>query len=146
MWRAMQAVRSHARWAFLMIAAVAALALAGLLLAVELEPRVAGGRPDGAAAKRTREVAERLRALLDGGDVAAGWSATEAEMNAVLASAERLLPGMLGRAAVDGETLAVAVSVGAPAHPGQQPLGRGEHRVNLGLGGAPAGRDVPAVQ
>ena len=117
MWRAMQAVRSRARWAFLTIAAAATLALAGLLLAVELEPRVAGGRPDAATAERTRAVAERLRALLDGGDVAAGWSATEAEMNAVLASAERLLPGMRGRAAVDGETLAVAVSVGAPLLP-----------------------------
>ena len=117
MWRAMQAVRSRARWAFLTIAAAATLALAGLLLAVELEPRVAGGRPDAATAERTRAVAERLRALLDGGDVAAGWSATEAEMNAVLASAERLLPGMRGRAAVNGETLAVAVSVGAPLLP-----------------------------
>ncbi len=40
----------------------------------------------------------------------------------------------------------LAVHRGAPVHPGQQPLGRGEHRVHLGLGGAPAGRDVAAVQ
>jgi len=89
-----------------------------MLLMVEAEPRVAGREPpDGMAAEQARGVAERLRALMDDGDVAAGWSATEAEMNGVLASAERLLPGMRGRAAVDGETLAVAVSVGAPVLP-----------------------------
>jgi hypothetical protein len=54
---------------------------------------------------------------MDDGDVLAGWSATEAEMNGFLASAERLLPGMHGRATVDGETLAVAVAVGAPLLP-----------------------------
>ena len=54
---------------------------------------------------------------MDGGDVTAGWSATEAEVNGVLASAERLLPGMRGRATVGDETLAVVVSVGTPLLP-----------------------------
>ena len=54
---------------------------------------------------------------MDDGDVHRGWSATEAEVNGVLASAERLLPGMRGRAAVGDETLAVVVSVGTPLLP-----------------------------
>ena len=48
-----------------------------LLIMVESEPGVADRAPaDGAAAEQARAVAERLRVLMDDGDVAAGWSAT----------------------------------------------------------------------
>jgi hypothetical protein len=89
-----------------------------VLLAVETEPRVTGvAPPDGVAAERAGAVAERLRDLMDGGDVAAGWGASEEEVNAVLASAGRLLPGLVGRARIDDERAAVELSLGGPPVP-----------------------------
>jgi hypothetical protein len=89
-----------------------------LLSIVESEPLVADRAPaDGAAAEQARAVVERLRVLMDDGDVAAGWSATEAEVNGVLASLGRLVPGMHGRASVDAAMLAVEASLGAPLLP-----------------------------
>ena len=97
---------------------IAPLLLFLLLIVVEAEPRVADRPPaDGTSAELARGVAERVRVLMDDGDVHSGWSATEAEMNGVLASAGRLVPGMRGRAAVNDEALAVEASFGAPLLP-----------------------------
>ena len=117
--RASRAVSSPRR--ALRALCVAALLLAPpalVLLAVEAEPRVADWAPaDGVAAEQARGAAERLRALMDDGDVRAGWTSTEAEINAVLASAARLVPGMRGRASLEADRMTVEASVGTPLLP-----------------------------
>ena len=98
---------------------LAVLVAAGLLLAVlifEPQPRVADpGPPDAVAAARTRDVVARLRALVD--SEAGELTATESEMNAVLAAAQRVRPGFFGRTDVEPDALAFDASIGAPVLP-----------------------------
>lgn len=89
------------------------------LLAVETAPRVADpGPPDAAAAARTRDLAESLRALIETEAAAGSWSVSEAELDAALASAQRLSPGLFGAAEVTPDGVAVDVSAGPPLMPG----------------------------
>jgi hypothetical protein len=101
---------------------LAALVLAPLalgLLAVETAPRVVDpGPPDAAAAARTRDLAESLQALIETEAAAGSWSVSEAELDAVLASAQRLSPGLFGTARVAPDGVAVDVSAGPPLMPG----------------------------
>ncbi len=98
---------------------VATLAAAGLVLALlvfEPQPRVADlGPPDAVAAARTRDVVTRLKALVD--SETGGLTATETELNAVLAAAQRLRPGLYGRTGIAPDALALDVSLGAPLLP-----------------------------
>jgi hypothetical protein len=96
------------------LALVAALALATL----DTRPRFPDpGPPDARAASHTRDVADSLRTLVSSAGSAGSWSATEEEVNAVLAAAQRLVPGSFGAARVDGDAVAVDLAVGAPLMP-----------------------------
>ncbi|HVL19636.1 MAG TPA: hypothetical protein VM422_01405, partial [Amaricoccus sp.] len=106
--------------------AVRALALAlivlsplGLvLLAVETGPRVVdSGPPDALAAERSRDVAERLKAVIDDGRPRADFAVSEDELNAVLAAGQRLAPGAFGRARVEAGRATLDLSVGPPVVP-----------------------------
>ena len=79
-------------------------------LALETAPRVEVGPPDARAASRTRNVAERLRDLVATEAAAGVWTADEEELNAVLASAQRVVPGVYGRARVADGAVALDVS------------------------------------
>jgi hypothetical protein len=87
------------------------------LLALGTEPRVSVGPPDAAAVGRTRDVAERLRELVATEAADGAWSADEEELNAVLASAQRVVPGVYGRAQVADGVVKLEVSAGAPLMP-----------------------------
>lgn len=92
--------------------------LGALLLAVETAPRVTGGGPpDALAAERTRDVAARLKAVIDDGTPQAEVAISEDELNAVLAAGQRLAPGTFGRARVDAERASLDLSVGPPLLP-----------------------------
>ncbi len=109
--------RRRARWALVLVALVLA-PLILLLLAVETAPRVVDpGPPDAAAAARTRDVVTGLKALVDTEAASGAWSVSEADLNAVLASAQRLTPGVFGRARVDAAAVSVEVSARAPLLP-----------------------------
>lgn len=102
---------------FLAVVLLSPLALT--LLAVETHPRVMdAGPPDALAAERTRDVAVRLKALLDAGAEKASVTVTEDELNAVLAAAQRLVPGAAGRASISPDKAALDLSAGAPLLPG----------------------------
>ncbi len=89
-----------------------------VLLSLETSPLVGDpGAPDAEAAERAREVAEGLRSLVRSDDAVATWSASEDQMNAVLAIGQRLAPGVFGRAHVGADALALDVSAGAPLLP-----------------------------
>ncbi len=100
---------------------VALVILAPLVLALlmlETSPRVADpGPPDAEAAQRARDVAESLRALVRTDDASGTWSASETQMNAVLAIGQRLAPGVFGLAHVGTDALTLNVSAGAPLLP-----------------------------
>jgi hypothetical protein len=96
---------------------LALLPLVLLLLAVETAPRVADpGPPDAAAAARTRDVAERLQAFVASEGAGGSWSAREDEINAVLAAAQRVAPGIHGVARV-GAAVTLDLSIGEPLMP-----------------------------
>ena len=104
----------------LLLVAVAPLLLVAaiLLLAIDTRPRIADpGPPDARAASRTRDVADGLRTLVATEGAAGAWTVTEDEANAVLAAAQRLLPGSFGVARVDGRAATLDLAVGAPAMP-----------------------------
>jgi uncharacterized protein YfiM (DUF2279 family) len=104
----------RARW--LLAPLVLLLVLAALT--VDLRPRIANpGPPDALAASRTRDVADSLRALVATRAADGSWSATEDEVNAVLASAQRLLPGSFGVARIGQDTATIELAVGAPLMP-----------------------------
>jgi hypothetical protein len=111
-------VRQRALRGWLVAALLLLVPVCLILLVVQRSPRVVNWTPpDGSSAGQARAVAERLHELMDGGDLRAGWGATEAEMNGVLASAGRLVPGLRGRASIEADRLAVDLSVGAPLFP-----------------------------
>lgn len=88
------------------------------VLMVETEPRVTGGGPpDALAAERTRDVAARLKALVDDATPRASFAISEDELNAVLAAGQRLAPGAFGRARVDAERASLDLSLGPPLAP-----------------------------
>lgn len=103
----------------LMMAAAPVFAL--LLVAVlvlDTRPRIPDpGPPDARAAGRTRDVADGLRTFLASEGAGNAWSATEPEMNAVLAAAQRLLPGSYGRARIGNDALRLDLAFGGPALP-----------------------------
>ena len=93
--------------------------IAVVLLAVETSPRVDAARPpDAAAAAHVRELAGRLRDFIDPGDAPAQITASEAEINAGLASLARLRPGVAGRVAVADDRVEAMLSAGGPLLPG----------------------------
>ena len=73
--------------------------------------------PDARAAALTRDLAERLRDLLASNAASASVTATTDELDAVLASGRRVQPGLAGRARIDGDALALDVTLGAPLLP-----------------------------
>lgn len=88
------------------------------LLAIETRPRVIdAGPPDAAAAELTRDVATRLKALVDDSAPRADFTISENELNAVLAAGQRLAPGALGRARIDPGRAVLDLSVGPPVVP-----------------------------
>jgi hypothetical protein len=89
-----------------------------VVLAVETTPRIANpGPPDARAASHTRDVADSLRYFVASQGAAGAWSAGEEELNAVLAAAQRLVPGSYGLARVGDDALVIDLSVGAPVMP-----------------------------
>lgn len=104
----------------LVVLALVVLVPLGLTLAaVQRVPLVAEqAPPDAAAAAQTRDVARSLMQLIDSEGAAGSWSVREDGINAVLASGQRLVPGVYGRAQVETEALVVEVSAGAPLVPG----------------------------
>jgi hypothetical protein len=103
----------------LLLALVLVAPLVLLLLAVETAPRVADrGPPDAGAAAQARDVASRLRALLEADHAPETWSVGEAEIDAVFAAAGRMTPGVLADAEVGEAALVVRASIGAPHLPG----------------------------
>ena len=102
----------------LLVALPFLLLLAVLALALDTGPRIANpGPPDASAASHTRAVADGLRTLAATEGEAGRWSATEAEVNAVLAAAQRLVPGSYGVARIDGAAVTLDLAVGAPMMP-----------------------------
>ncbi len=93
-------------------------AVLAAVLVLDVRPRIAApGPPDARAASHTRDVAESLRTLVATGGGDGRWSATEAEVNAVLAAAQRLVPGSLGVARVTGDAVTLDLAVGPPRLP-----------------------------
>jgi hypothetical protein len=85
------------------------------VLVLDTAPRVGdAGPPDALAAARTRDVATGVKALVDTDAAAGGWSITEAQLNAVLRAAQRLLHGVVAAAQVDPDRLQLAASFPAP--------------------------------
>ena len=99
--------------------ALAVLVPAGLaMLAVDTRPLVAeAGPPDAATAALTRDLAQRMRTLVASDGAAGPLIVDEVEMNAALASARRVVPGVAGRARVAGERVTLELSAGAPHLP-----------------------------
>ncbi len=92
--------------------------LAVVPLAIETAPRVADpGPPDALTAERTQAVVARLKAVVDDDGVPGSFAIDEDELNAVLAAAQRLVPGVVGRAGVAGDTATLDLSAGAPLLP-----------------------------
>jgi hypothetical protein len=90
-----------------------------LVLVFDISPRVAdAGPPDAAAARLTGDVAARLQGLVATQAADDYISFGEAEINAVLAAAQRMRPGLFGRAMVHNDGVELDVSVGAPVLPG----------------------------
>lgn len=129
----------------LLLAVVVALALglaALVLLAVDFRPPAAAvAPPDAAAASRTRDVAESLQALIAtrGGDGA--WTVSESQINAVLASAQRLKPGASGRTRVTPDRLFVDLVAGPPLTPAGTWL-----NLRLGLAASEAGLEIASAR
>jgi hypothetical protein len=106
------------RRALLGLVLVALLPVVLVLLAVERAPRVADAAPPGAAAAaRARDVAERVQELVAAQGAGGSFAVSEDEINAVLAAAQRVAPGIFGVARV-GEVLTLDISAGAPVMPG----------------------------
>lgn len=103
-----------------LVLALVVLSPVGLvLLAVESGPRVIdAGPPDALAAERTRDVAARLKELIDDGGSETEFSLDADEIDAVLAAGQRLAPGILGRATIEPGRAILDVSVGPPRLPG----------------------------
>ncbi len=92
--------------------------LAVVLLAVQTEPRIADpGPPDALAAAHTRDLAERLHTFIATNGAGASFSVDEDQLNAVLASAQRLSPGLFGLAHIGADEVTVEISAGAPLLP-----------------------------
>lgn len=105
------------RWR-LLLAVLLALPLALLFLILQPASSLPERRiVDATAAEQARGLADRLRALTDGGDGAAGLTMDEAEMNSALAAAGRLVPGLDGRATVGPDALRIDMALGAPQMP-----------------------------
>lgn len=104
---------------WLLLAATPLLLVAALVLvAVDARPRVADpGPPDARAASHTRDVADGLRTFVATDGAADAWTVTEDEANAVLAAAQRLVPGSFGAARIDGRAATLDLAVGGPAVP-----------------------------
>jgi len=104
------------RAAFLLLLLLVPFAL--VALAFDRAPRVADpGPPDALAAERTLDVAESLRTLVETEGSAGSWSIREDELNAVLAAAQRVAPGLFGLAQVERSGVELSLSVGAPLLP-----------------------------
>jgi uncharacterized protein YfiM (DUF2279 family) len=102
----------------LLLALVVLSPLGLVLLAVEAHPRVIdAGPPDALAAERTRDVAARLKALIDAGGPRAELTLREDELNAVLAAGQRLVPGAFGQAHLAPGRATLDLSVGPPLVP-----------------------------
>ena len=103
----------------LVLALVVLSPLGLVLLAVETRPRVLdAGPPDALDAELTRDVAGRLKALVDDGASRATLTVGADELNAVLAAGQRLVPGAVGRTHVEPGQAILDLSVGPPAVPG----------------------------
>lgn len=90
------------------------------LLAVDAGPRgIDTAPPDAAAAEHTRDVAARLKALVDEGDPSPSLTLSEDELNAVLAAGQRLVPGAFGEARVDAGRATLDIAAGPPLVPGR---------------------------
>ncbi len=89
-----------------------------LALAVERAPLVRDiGPPDAQAVERTRDVIDRLRLVVSSAGAVADVSASEDDINGVLAAAQPVARGVEGEARVGSDRVALALSVGAPLMP-----------------------------
>ncbi len=89
-----------------------------LALALDVRPRIADpGPPDARAASHTRDVADGLRSFVAREGASGTFSASEDELNAVLAAAQRLVPGSFGVARIDRDVVALDLAVGPPVMP-----------------------------
>lgn len=112
------ALRRALRVVLLVVVPVVLVLAVLLALAVNLHPRIANpGPPDARAASHTRDVADSLRSLVATRAADGDWSATETEVNAVLAAAQRLVPGSFGVARVGRDAVTLDLAVGAPVMP-----------------------------
>lgn len=96
---------------------VAALILAlaiPLLLALQSTPRAAGAPPDAATARDALAAGQDLRAFIESGASEGRLTLSAAEINALLASAARVAPGVAGATRLTPDRIAVDLSLGAP--------------------------------
>lgn len=96
----------------------AALCLCAVLLGLALEtrPRVTRA-PDAAAARNALAAGDTLREFVTTGGKADDLTLSEGAVDAVMAAASRLLPGVDAAARPDGDAIAVDLSMGPPRLP-----------------------------
>lgn len=110
------------RWwrplAWIVAAVVAVLALLAVLV-LDLRPRaMPPAPPDALTAERARDLLGRLHGLVVTEARDGRIAATEAEIDAALASVGRMVPGLAGLSHVGPDGIAIDLSVGAPLLPG----------------------------
>lgn len=103
------------RLGLLVLALAVGLALT-LALALETSPRVARA-PDAASARHALAAGEALRGFATTGGAADSLTLSEDEIDAVMAAASRLAPGVDGAARPTGDGMGLELSVGAPHLP-----------------------------
>lgn len=114
--RARPARRKTRFWAWAVLLALLA-PVAAVGLAVETRPRAEMAPPDAAATRTALAAGERLRAFAESDADEGRISLREGEINALLASAGRLAPGLGGQARVEAEQVTLTLSAGAPRLP-----------------------------
>lgn len=88
------------------------------LLVLDGAPAVRdSGPPDATAVEQALAVARRLKLFADSDGAEGSWSISEREMNAVLAAAQRVAPGVIARARIEPDALSVDVAAGQPLLP-----------------------------
>ncbi len=101
-----------------LIAALVLSPVAAGLMAVETAPSVPrAAPPDAAAAAQARDLATALRAVIESGAARGEFSLDLSQLNAVLRSTRRFQPGLNAAAQIDGATLLLDLSAGAPLVP-----------------------------
>lgn len=105
--------------ALVLILALVVVPVAGAGLAVQFHPQVASPRPpDAVTAALARDLATTLRDAAEAASPSGSVTLTLDQINATLLSVARLQEGVSGEARIQGETLEIDASAGAPILPG----------------------------